>query len=108
MARVYSTSFIDFVVTLGDDATYSITEGYLVVLRDATGVIDTPTGAGVQCDIYRDELVLLEWLAPASGHWTFQWHGRIVVPATSIITASVDTAGSSWSLSLSGYLLTTP
>lgn len=106
---VYSTQFVCYTVTDGSPATYDVTTGFVVVVRDISVTFNNPWGelaaefavdfAGIQFYTRR--------IAP--GAMVFDhWEGHVVAPAPNTLTAAVSGAGASAEAIISGYLLTAP
>ena len=104
MAAIYSTNFFTGNVTAtGDTTLFEVPTGYVVVLRDLRM---TPYSAapGTSYFIVAGALVFSSGSAPAE--WaTYQSDCRIVLPAGAIL--QFGNGGGSWSVSASGYLLST-
>lgn len=108
MARVYSEQLIHTTVAGGTTAEYTVTSGFVVVIRDMQVFLINPPGPGDAFQIITDGLTVLQWNMPGDWLSTESWQGRIVVPGPSTFTAGTAGLTAVAEITISGYVLTTP
>lgn len=106
--RLYSSSLLAATIPGGDDAIYDVTDGFVVVVRDLSGTLDTNEGSGAVFIIDLNGVPFYRLVAPASFEGTYHWEGRLVAPGPSTITATLSGVSCIANLCMSGYVLTLP
>lgn len=109
MARpAYSTAFIHEQIIVDGFTEYVVPDGYIVVLRDLDVIVEQGLNESAQVTVTTEGITFQYVRAPPGPNVIFQWQGRQVKSAGTVISAEItsldDTAVAN--VLLSGYLLT--
>jgi hypothetical protein len=104
---VYSASFVAQTVTNVAPATFEVPMGYVAVVRDISGVCESPSpGFGVRLLFTSGAVQFATIFIPPGVYSTFHWEGRVVRPGPEDITVTMDQELADADVFVSGYLLT--
>lgn len=107
---VYSTQFIAALLAADASAIYTVPDGFVIVVRDISGVIFPGPTSGTNIEVDCGEFAIFSAEAPPSCTVTFHWEGRVVMPAGQHLQAfnQFGTGSAEVAIVISGYLLTAP
>lgn len=111
---VYSTRFIGLIIPGIGHTGYTVPDGHLAIVRDISGHIlssDTEVNDYVLAfiqDLDGNTPIFAQWEMAAGASGPTQWEGRVVVNTGETIRTDVNTPGTVWSVTVSGYLLVLP
>lgn len=105
MAGIYSVSLISAELAAGATGSYEVADDQVVILKDWTvyGGVPTPGLQMAELIAPGGHVIMIAYVGAAPNIGQFEWQGRHVVPAGSIIEVRALVG---CNVTLSGYLLT--
>lgn len=105
---VYSTQFLNELVSGIDTETYVVPAGHVAVLKDVSAFLQPTSDHPCEMQVSTGGAIFIDWSCPVFSQSSAHWYGGVVIPAGQDITVSNLFFGSHLSYVCSGFLFLNP